>query len=629
MLSDRKHTVSYAIDLLRAHQIRRENLFLHEELKSCRKEIANLHEKVKDARTAIQASHDASEKTRCTLEEQNIRLIDQGDGLQALQQGYDTIQSEVSSLKTTYNQGLEHTQAQWERLNKEIDTVRTNCQNVADVRQKHEGIMASLTRLEHTMVGKADASVVEALAVQVNELPGPPPAAGGSSASVSRIEDSFEPQLSPCVPGNNMVQIRDSQGGRPPGRTETPHEQHWPDHLHRREATLPDDLDLDENANTFSYVGHQTAAHQEEIDTLQTLPQPDMHTSQLARVNLLRQRRFDDWEYYYSQGLTLIEALPRTFEETIVRNFINGMFLEAQRKQCQQLLDAKGWTWDNVVLFGKVCSQLSTGSEAGTLVENAEASKSSRKLTEALGRLGKSKAQRKERAHRKIKALGCQPGADTGPLRRSQRLVEKEDRNQRQSKQPRAGSRPPDAPLPRACGMTGTTKLGTRSEIAQPALRQRAMQQNNPSPRVQDSSAEVAVERQGQLDQVMAGVQPVEIVVPAQNSDTAPGKDSGVPESVRPPPIIAGKMLSKPAVFDLQRKRAGPVRSIPRLVPHKRRVAESAGESSNDEGFLRKPQALKDLGWGIKGTKQKKQEKRHLPLPPPPEIPILPTSSEE
>lgn len=202
MLSGRKATVSYAIDLLRAHQIRRENLFLHEELKRCCREIAALREEVKAATTAMQASNESSEKIRCMFEGQNMRLSDRDRSLETLQQAYWTMQSDVSRLQTMCTETREQTQTQWDLLKREIDAMKANWQRVADIPQKQGLVIASLERLQHTVDGKADASVVEALTVRVSELSVPPEVTGRSLPSVSRVEDSFEPRHSSCLPGS-------------------------------------------------------------------------------------------------------------------------------------------------------------------------------------------------------------------------------------------------------------------------------------------------------------------------------------------------------------------------------------------------------------------------------------------
>jgi chromosome segregation ATPase len=206
MLSDRKATVNYAIDLLRAHQIRRENLFLHEELQRCCKEIAVLRQEVKDGQADAQASNEAYQKTHRTVEEQNTRLNSQGQSLEDIQRSYSTMQREISDLRTRLDQSIEYNQARCERLSKDIGNVMAGWQKVV---QGQEEAAASLEALRNTVDGKADNSVVQALMVQVNGLSIPPLAgeAERSLPSVSRVHDSFERGPAPSnIPGNRIYQ---------------------------------------------------------------------------------------------------------------------------------------------------------------------------------------------------------------------------------------------------------------------------------------------------------------------------------------------------------------------------------------------------------------------------------------
>lgn len=392
---------------------------------------------------------------------------------------------------------------------------------------------------------------------------------------------------------------------------------------------MPDDLDLDENAHTFSYLGHRRAVA-EKTDTLQTLPQPDIPSSQLAQVNLLRQRRFDDWEYYYSNGSLLVEALPHTFEETIVRNFVDGIFSDLQRKQCQQWLDAKGWTWEYIGLFGRLCSELA-GTDTDTVLDTTEASTSFRKVKEALGALEeKSKTQPKPRVVQETKG----PGRQAAVLRRSQRLVDKETRghSQRQSMQFPVGSKLPDAASKTPC-RPGDEAHAARPDwtngIDQPPPKQpRTMQQDSPSLGFHESLAPVARIAERRLETFTTAAQQTDNRDLAQGLNSTPRKEGDEVEVPCPSPTMAKGVPSMPVVPELQRKRGVPMRSVPQLVPHKR-LAKCREESSNDEGFLQKPEISQHQSRETMKAKQRKHKRRHLPLPPPPEIPILSTSSEE
>ena len=141
------------------------------------------------------------------------------------------------------------------------------------------------------------------------------------------------------------------------------------------QVTIAEDLDLDVNANDLSCAGHQ-CDEIEESDSLNLLPQPEMQATQLAKISLLRQGRFESWEQYYSQGSSLVEALPDTFEEMVVRKFADGIFQKTHRKQCQQWLQLKGWDWANVATFGDLWSPLARRVETGPFMDTARVSSS-------------------------------------------------------------------------------------------------------------------------------------------------------------------------------------------------------------------------------------------------------------
>ncbi|EXJ90633.1 hypothetical protein A1O1_03736 [Capronia coronata CBS 617.96] len=630
MLSERKGTVNYAIDLLRAHQLRRENLFLHEELKRCCKEIAGLREEVKGATAAVQASHDASEQTRCIVEDHNTRLSDQGRTVETLQQACRIAQSEVSRFQAVYDQTREETQARLELLNRDIDAARADCVRLADIQQKQEEeVLAALGKLQRNVDGKADVSTVDALAVRIDELSVLPPATGHSLPSVSRVQDSFEHRQ--CAEaGDIAVQVRDSQNRQRPQREEVPREQHQrPPQQQGREETLPDDLDLDENANSFSYAGHRVTVP-EETETLRLLRPPDVQASQLARVNLLRQRKNDDWQSYYSEGLALVKALPHAFEETIVRNFANGIFHDVQRRQCQHWLDEKGWTWDNIALFGELCSQLATSTETAEMLDLDDAIRASKKLKETLCAVGRLKAQSKATKSQKTKASGSKARTCAGPLRRSQRQVEEENPSQTQPTQLPADPGPPVAPGPRIRkprGATSAAKPEIGSELVQD---QRIVQQDSPSG-LPDPLQLAPRCAEGRLEGGLAGARQVTNRELAQRLNMTPEADCDTREEVPPSPIIVRGIPLKPVASELRPRMETSVPPIPQMVPHKRRIVEATEDSSNDEGFLRElePRRSKHPVHRTSDGKQKKHKRRRLPLPPPPEIPILSTTSEE
>ncbi|EHY59199.1 hypothetical protein HRR83_001529 [Exophiala dermatitidis] len=714
MLSDRRSTISYAIDLLKAHQIRRENLFLHEELKSCRKEIDVLREEVKDARSAVEAIEHASDKTRCLFEDQQSRLSSQLRELEASQKECRAmLQSEISHLKTAQAQFGERALKQWEDLQKETNALKVDCQGKLDIQQRQqEEVSASLETLQQTLAGKVDTSSFEALVLRVDGLSRHPPvAAERLLSSVSRVPDSFEQpqqqrQSSP-LPGQDDTQVRDSQAQRHQGRNrkhiihervQSPACQQVPqqNHERRRETTLPEDLDLDENAISFSYAVRRDCSDGD-TNTLQLLPQSDVQAPQLVRVNLLQQRRYDDWDGYYSQGLCLIQSLPRSFEEAIVRNFVNGIFHTVQKKQCERFLDEKGWLWNNVTLFAKLCSQLYTSAgiasdddlsmgddpnEAGVLQPPTN-------FTAALGTLGKSESKVNEtdkQSHWPQIADGYQAVPFSAGSRRGQRLVDKGSVRQSQPQQPtqvqfqKTRSRLKIAPADASQDL-GSTKVKIQlrptvrsdqsREVDQTVLKKQEQQtarQNSPASRdkkpyfllrsaVWDKDhpagkvarkppipttavQEHAQDQDHDDDREMNQPTPRHRKKSTFISTMAYRREDPDPGSSTSPPIM--DQQPQPPLWSIKpttvaSKLAENRAVLPQLVPHKRAfhdMAALAGDSSHDEGQRLLEMTSKHFSPAAKVRRTGKKylyrrPRRHLPLPPPPEIPILSTTSED
>jgi len=194
MLSNQKATVSYAIDLLKAHQMRRENAFLHEELQRYREEIDVLSSDVKNLKTEVSFS----------LQDHTVQLREQSQKLHNLQQSKDALQSEVSALRFACDQNRDNEQNLSVLLQKELAACGLAGQKVADTRQEEEEMITTLiSALKHTVEGKADAPSVEGLKNRTNQLCHQPRQCLPTS-SISRIPDSCENQPQSLLPGRNL-----------------------------------------------------------------------------------------------------------------------------------------------------------------------------------------------------------------------------------------------------------------------------------------------------------------------------------------------------------------------------------------------------------------------------------------
>jgi hypothetical protein len=577
-LSDRQSTVAYGSDLLRAHKICRENAILQKQLMACLDQVATLCDEVRD------------------LKANNISAI------QAERTARTFLEAQVQALS--------------------IDSQNI----VAAQQQQARHVQVTLESFHIALDEKADASVVESLKDQVDQLRINPLAVDATLPPVSRVSES--------------VQVLDSQqhNHREASCISPAHADRLKVH-HGPHETVPDDLDLDANADMISYAGH----HQyfpNKNDSLNMLPPSTAGATQLARIKTLRQRRFDEWTSYYDQGLRLLKSLPNNFEETVVRNFAGGIFNESHKKQCQEWLDANGWTWTNVTTFGDLCSQV-LANNAIQPVGHKQALSSPPRQMEDMPATARAK-HRTERPTDIKMAQKPNTRRATGeePLRRSQRLVEKDRLHTSSHEIPAPVAKavhptkanPPNSSA-HASDLSSNTRLRAKSEaLAKKKKPQPNVAEDKQVPRVQQHQAE-----DGSAKLRVADVN-LETAVTRQLSALSTRKrDADLIRAVHPK-----KRLKS------EKDKTGNLKDVKsRVLSAKQEGAKVAGESSDDEGFLykanyadnlkssragdvlRKRRSAKLCDDGAQRQHRTARKQQRLPLPPPPEIPILPTTDEE
>ncbi|EXJ69127.1 uncharacterized protein A1O5_08062 [Cladophialophora psammophila CBS 110553] len=614
-LSDRKAMVNYAIDLLRAHQIRRENVFLHEQLKTCAKELATLRDEVRDLRAnqlatvekeiePMKVSIDINAKKAFVLmDRHDSQLNEQARELETIRQSHRAMQTETSNIRDSCRKTQEDECAQRATMEKQLEAVRAECENLATAQQQQaRRTLASLETLRSGLDSKADVAVIEMLETRVNEFSTRQNAAALVADSVSHISDTLERRCHPLEQGKS-VQVQDSQRGNYEGPEP-------------RETTVPDDLDLDANAHTISYAGH-CYSEPGQNDSLKMLSPPTVQATQLAEIKTLRQRRFDGWDSYYNQGQKIVEALPRQFEGTIVHNFVNGLFKESHRKQCQQWLDSSGWTWANVTTFGNLCSQLfannatKAGMDTETLVHPGG-------IGVVLAAVSKSGRDAGAANCKKSSKGKCRQVTVDVPLRRSQRVADKQGLNTGH-----AGRQPEPKSI------QGSFAHGVEQHKAQESKPENQVGNECSKTQNRPQSDNATDRRAGMRESETAGVKLPEMVGRAR-----PRKGTAVATETRK------SHKRKPVGVEVRdyskrlksRSKAGDgddhAISIPQLVPFRGGIVKSVEESSNDEGFLYDGN-LSQPSVPMTAGQPRGHRKRRLPLPPPPEIPILPTTDEE
>jgi hypothetical protein len=113
----------------------------------------------------------------------------------------------------------------------------------------------------------------------------------------------------------------------------------------------PGDIDLGENMLT---------PEPDADNVRQTLPEETMamipeslitNFHQQKDSGLLKQGKFQSWDRYLTTGEALIGTLPKRKEGAFVEAFVDGIYDEKLRRNCETMLDEIGWSWESVKDF--------------------------------------------------------------------------------------------------------------------------------------------------------------------------------------------------------------------------------------------------------------------------------------
>ena len=396
------------------------------------------------------------------------------------------------------------------------------------------------------------------------------------------------------------------------------------------DETEVQDIDLDENVTMMSYEKN-IQRHLPGADSLVPLPPYETQDTQAVLDQVLKQGRFHSWDRYFAEGQTLIKKLPRRHELDLVKRFVEGLYATKQREQCESWLDVNGWTWENVDGFG-----LSSTPSVPVHLEVVHP-----RNQDGMTEVGEKDNEDVQDPSEKSKPL-MKP--ESSP-KRNQQVGQKSV--QGKSQPPRECS--PAAKHARQS--RGKGKLNIRSTKRHQSQRQ----SSGSATRRRDGKGRFR--RRRSLSPILgenvshSGVS-VSRANRGKNVRRHKSKDdgsSGKPfneaprkqhiKAVRAPSEATTEMkanqqniepLSTP--LHQQTPSRGIERTIPRLVRRKRSVDLVAEQRSRKRRQLMDEEGLPPLpAHPIQQHRKDRKtgKKRHrLPLPPPPEIPIMPTSDE-
>ncbi|KIW19627.1 hypothetical protein PV08_00200 [Exophiala spinifera] len=612
MISDRKATVGCAVDLLRAHQLRRENAHLHRQTQAYHDELICTRAEVKELKIIVrgyQADRASSQSLRKLYE---ARSDEQAAQIRCLRGDLEMLKAETAKHEGEVARYCADTVPERRMLEERLSRIETLFQHAAEASKSHfQTVDARLEGLETGLQSKADAALVE----HIHLLTGPIQPPDASLDSVSRVNNSVE-VANPLLQEHTGIQVHDSQRTYLPERSANPalNPHHDAATKPAVQSSIPSDLDLDENVNTVSYAGHRILSV-DDNDSLSFLSECRAPANELTRANNLTQEKFESWEHYYSRAHSLVQALPATFEEMVVRRFADGLFKTVQRKQCRQWLELKGWTWENVDSFGDISSQIPEA-PSSTLAPSAEISARYSK------KMGPLLEKKRSTAKRASNAPGRVPTGNNDtrmmPLRRSQRLIEKGNRTAMEAAEKPAKSES------QVLGDSYRKNMSISSSQKRKALKEKASGPKQGRGHESTKTGRASGGKDTGHAKAIAGHNPA--VTRAQ------GIDDGMEEAQSPAGCKENERVGQrscqqePTKGNSKQPRGG-ISCVPRLVPQKRALTGAASESSGDEGYLYEQRIKHNNAQEMPVTKHRRVAHR-LPLPPPPEIPILSTSSE-
>jgi hypothetical protein len=611
--------VNYAIDLLHAHQIRRENVFLHKELESCRNELTELRNEMKQIQLVGNSHKDTARKAHDLASTHQTQLQDQNQLLSHLQDTNEALQNEFLTITKMYDQLRYNEQHQWAELERKVKGLEKDAHEVSKMHvQDNAKAMDIIDILRTAIESKADATLVNLLVDRLDNLsPRPRPSSVSTSCILESIEQQ-EPSPSQAYrkhsrsghrvsidnAGCSDIQVEDSQkmGTRKTTRGEKAKNLSLEQYSTQRGTTAPEDVDLDANAPILSYAGHYLPERNDpnEEDSLRMLPELNVQASRLAKINTLKQGRYEGWNTYQAKGQSLRDSLPQEFEVTIIQQFVDGISAGVRRAQCRRWLEDAGWRWENVTTFGNLCSQIDDGSRPQEDSKRTNESQISIETDIDQDKSRQSEAQMKEGTPSKKPR---QSKWSVATLRRSQRLIERA-----QTKTTNKISGRPDPARSRS-----------RFESKGPVLH------NMKQTMLRDQRwANAEINIKGFLGSGRHRPEAAGSSSSVEHKDSVSSHTGALSGLGRLNPVSIEQRHGVD-VFPFTEGLHGSRQISPAVVPEKRRDRES----SNDEGYLY-PTKLPRVEVSEGGREgQRRTKKRHVPLQAPPQIPIMSTSSDE
>ena len=113
----------------------------------------------------------------------------------------------------------------------------------------------------------------------------------------------------------------------------------------------PGDIDLDEDVPTHESEANKVEQMLER-DTMAMLPDLPIANFQHGKdPSSLKQGKFQSWDRYLAACADLIDTLPKRKEGVVVEAFVDGIYDEKLRRNCETMLDEVGWSFKSIKDF--------------------------------------------------------------------------------------------------------------------------------------------------------------------------------------------------------------------------------------------------------------------------------------
>jgi hypothetical protein len=414
-----------------------------------------------------------------------------------------------------------------------------------------------------------------------------------------------------------------------------------------------EDVDLDEHVRTMSYAvngGNKAPL----TDTLITLPNPETQARPMPNPSTLKQGKFHSWDRYFAEANEMMKSLSPGREAQVITSFLKGLYSAKQRQECQKWLQITGSTWSNLASFGL------TNTPAGPARIRNDGKREQQEQRNVIEKRPRStslekantKANEKRARPTLVNKVTTESDVRKGSqdqdcvasrvptreaLRRSQRLQESSSQvNQGSSRQ-----------LQKVLGEQGKSHAAngglvparpvSRANTASVRRKEAKHKPSNSQPRNSKGRFVSATRTQPAVSAVPSERRPTQ---PAKGVDDAPPKASRAKKSQASGAPVrvteqAPQTTRNPASMQRSRLPRVPVNQItsaptdspvPRLVKRKRSTRQGSRGQRKNQCFLDEPELPQLPLTTTRYGEAPRGLSRRLPLPPPPQIPIMPTS---